>query len=140
VSLEKLNNQAGRDNAALFERILFKNCWLSSSVTQGLQVDQFFDPGSVGRGKMGELNSRKRVTGKDGFFNMQTIHELANILRESVGVIACFGSIGIAVSAAGESQYTESVGKARGKFIEDVAEDPVPVRKINVGPFPPQSR
>jgi hypothetical protein len=89
---------------------------------------------------MGELNSRKRVTGKDGFFNMQTIHELANILRESVGVIACFGSIGIAVSAAGESQYTESVGKSRGKFIEDVAEDPVPVRKINVGPFPPQSR
>ena len=70
---------------------------------------------------MGQFDSRQRVTGKDGFFNIQTIHELTNIFCERIGVIACFRIIGIAMSAAGESQDAELVGKARGKFVEDVS-------------------
>ena len=70
---------------------------------------------------MGQFDSRQRVTGQDGFFNIQAIHELTNIFCEGIGVIACFRIIGIALSAAGESQDAELVRKARGKLVEDVS-------------------
>ena len=105
----------------LSKRILLMNFSKSSPVIQRVQIDQFFDPVWVRRGKVSQLHSRNRVTGETSFFNIQLIHELTNIFCECIGVIACFRTIGITVSSAGESQDVKLVIKARGQLVEDVS-------------------
>src|SRR5512133_203383 len=70
---------------------------------------------------MGKFDSCQRVTGKDGFFNIQRIHELTNVFCESICIIASFGVVGITLSTAGESEDAEFVVKARGKSVEDIS-------------------
>jgi hypothetical protein len=73
---------------------------------------------------MGKLDAGQRVTGENGFFQTQTIHKLMDVFCERVGIITCFRIVRVPLSAACESQDAERIGKARGKFVEDVSRTP----------------
>src|SRR5206468_6172773 len=84
---------------------------------------------------MGQFDSCKRVTGKDGFFNMLSIHELTNIFYERICIIACVRIVRITMTASGEGKDVELVCKTGSKFVEDVSGSCHTGEKNQCGPF-----
>ena len=74
----------------------------------------------IQRCEMAEFDPRQRVPGQNGPIDLQAIHELPNVFRQRLDVVAGFRIIGLAVSAPGQCQNVELIDKARSEAIEDV--------------------